>query len=105
MNIFPGQQGKLGAWYLKPTTPTSEEDEKFMLLLHGNGGSRAWDPRIESVQLLADMGYHVLALDYRGFGDSDGFPSEEGLLDDSKRAYKWLRQKSKGRPLYVVGHR
>ena len=33
---------------------------------------------------------NVLAIDYRGFGDSTGEPSEEGLTIDAVAAFEWL---------------
>lgn len=39
---------------------------------------------------------NVLALDYRGFGDSTGTPSEAGLALDARAAWDWLR--SRGAP-------
>ena len=34
---------------------------------------------------------NVLAPDYRGFGDSTGTPSEEGVVLDARAAWDWLR--------------
>ena len=55
-----------------------------VLYLHGQDADidDAWD----SVQRLWDRGYHVLALDYRGFGRSAGNPSEAGLYLDAEAA-------------------
>lgn len=39
-----------------------------------------------SIRLAAN----VLAIDYRGFGDSTGTPSEAGLLKDGRAAWDWL---------------
>lgn len=36
---------------------------------------------------------NVLAIDYRGFADSTGTPSEEGLLIDARAAWDWLLSK------------
>src|SRR5207237_2375481 len=62
------------------------------LLLHGNAGN---------VTLLAQTlrtlnrrhNLSVLALDYRGFGKSEGKPSEQGLYQDARAARKWLAEK------------
>ncbi|RZK32766.1 MAG: alpha/beta fold hydrolase [Hymenobacter sp.] len=59
--------------------------ERIMLYLHGNGASRAYRFRIQVVKDLAVLcGAHVLAIDYRGFGDSGGWPSERGTLLDTQ---------------------
>ena len=36
------------------------------------------------------LGANVLALDYRGFADSEGTPTEEGLRQDARAAWQWL---------------
>jgi pimeloyl-ACP methyl ester carboxylesterase len=36
------------------------------------------------------LGYNVLAFDYRGFGNTSGSPSEQGLYDDAMAAYRHL---------------
>ena len=33
---------------------------------------------------------NVLAIDYRGFGDSTGTPSEEGLIEDAQTAWDYV---------------
>ena len=42
------------------------------------------------LQQLADIGYGVLAFDYRGFGRSGGVPSEAGLYENAAAAYTYL---------------
>jgi len=39
---------------------------------------------------LGALGYNVFAFDYRGFGDSSGSPTEQGLYDDATAAYRYL---------------
>ena len=39
-------------------------------------------------------GREVFALDYRGFGQSEGTPSEEGLIEDALSAWRWLKKES-----------
>jgi len=47
----------------------------------------------------------VIALDYRGYGDSTGSPtSENGVMTDVVSLYNWIKQYSKGSPIYVWGH-
>ena len=37
----------------------------------------------------ARFSVNVLAVDYRGFGDSEGYPSEPGLITDASAAWDW----------------
>jgi fermentation-respiration switch protein FrsA (DUF1100 family) len=56
---------------------------------HGNGGNIAG--RSPVLRGLAARGVSVLAYDYRGYGRSDGDPSEEGVYLDALAAYDHLR--------------
>lgn len=53
--------------------------------VHGNAGHVAQNTRAPQYRLLTDTAYnwHVIALDYRGFGHSTGSPSEQGLIADA----------------------
>jgi len=53
-----------------------------ILYFHGNGGNLAG--RAGYFRRLADAGFGVLALSYRGYGASDGSPSEEGFYQDAR---------------------
>lgn len=59
------------------------------LFFHGNAGHRG--ERTDLAELLAAQGCHAVMFDYRGFGDSGGSPSEEGLARDARAAWEWLR--------------
>jgi pimeloyl-ACP methyl ester carboxylesterase len=41
---------------------------------------------------LVNQGYHVFAIDYRGYGDSTGEPSEAGVVKDVIALYDLLRK-------------
>lgn len=48
---------------------------------------------------------NVLVIDYRGFGDSPGTPTEDGLLTDARAAWDWLIAKGASpQDVLVVGH-
>lgn len=59
-----------------------------ILLLHGNAGNLR--DRIENIGFLQQLPANVLALDYRGYGKSEGRPSEEGVYRDVQAAYDYL---------------
>lgn len=55
-----------------------------------NAGHIAQGYRPDSYHTLTDSSrYHVLAIDYRGFGKSTGKPSEAGLIHDGAAAVDW----------------
>ncbi|KAH0517194.1 Abhydrolase domain-containing protein 12B [Microtus ochrogaster] len=56
------------------------------------------------MQVLSDGGFHVLSVDYRGFGDSTGTPTEEGLTTDAICVYEWAKARSGRTPVCLWGH-
>lgn len=75
----------------------------ILLYLHGARWNVAGSAgRMRRMQ---DMGFAVLAIDYRGFGKSSpGLPSETTAYEDARRAWAWLAGRYPGRPRYVFGH-
>lgn len=59
-----------------------------VLWAHGNGGNIGG--RFEIQAALAQQGLNVLAYDYRGYGKSEGSPSESGVYLDSRAAFDSL---------------
>lgn len=59
-----------------------------LLFFHGNAGD-LYD-RLDNVALLVKAGFNVLIMDYRGYGKSEGVPSEQALYDDGLLAYRYL---------------
>ncbi|KAL5009155.1 hypothetical protein ScPMuIL_014736 [Solemya velum] len=109
---------RLGLWHVLPKSLSNKhqipDDSKFedhlsdgfpiILYLHGNANTRAASHRIQLYKLLQDMDYHVVALDYRGYGDSLGQPTEDGLVSDSGVVYRWIQQKRGKSPVFIWGH-
>jgi len=61
-----------------------------LLFLHGNAGNIAH--RLESIQIFNRLGLDVLILDYRGYGESTGTPTEEGTYRDAMAVWRYLTQ-------------
>ena len=59
-----------------------------LLYLHGNATSL--NHRMPRIQALSALGFSVLAIDWRGFGDSTGTPSQAGCQLDAEAALQWL---------------
>ncbi|KAJ0008521.1 hypothetical protein NQD34_015936 [Periophthalmus magnuspinnatus] len=74
-----------------------------IIFLHGNGGTRAAKHRVGLVKNLSAAGFHVFSLDYRGFGDSSGDPTEEGVTKDALYLYHWVKQHSRGNQICLWG--
>jgi pimeloyl-ACP methyl ester carboxylesterase len=71
-----------------------------ILMLHGGGQNRfSWK---NTGQILADEGYHVIALDTRGHGDSDRAPDADYAIE-TLTADVLLVLNAIGRPVVLVG--
>ncbi|MFT3996349.1 MAG: alpha/beta hydrolase [Asticcacaulis sp.] len=88
----------LQAWYLPP------RDGKPIFLFFGGQGS-SLEVQMGRYTRMAAMGDGFLALAYRGFSQSTGHPSEDGLFMDGLVAYDWLKAQGYGRERIVLhGH-
>ncbi|XP_038865146.1 mucin-5AC-like isoform X2 [Salvelinus namaycush] len=93
-------QGACPEWY----SETLGDGSPVIIYLHGNVGSRAINHRVELVKILSAAGYHVLSLDYRGYGDSSGEPSEVGMTSDALYLYQWVKTRSRTSQVCLWGH-
>ncbi|KAJ2968237.1 hypothetical protein NUW54_g13276 [Trametes sanguinea] len=76
-----------------------------ILYFHGNAATRAAPKRVQHYAAFTSrLRTNVLVIDYRGFGDSRGIPSEHGLTEDAKTAWRWvLDQGAKPEDVMLVG--
>ena len=74
---------KLFGWYVE-----ARADAGVLLWCHGNAGSVIH--RLESLRELYRLGLSIFIFDYRGYGRSQGKPSEDGLYQDAIGAYDYL---------------
>jgi alpha-beta hydrolase superfamily lysophospholipase len=83
--------------------PAEKPASPVMLYLHGaryNVTGSA--PRIRRMQ---ELGFSVLAIDYRGFGKSSQvLPSEALAYEDARAAWDWLARQYPDRARYIFGH-
>ncbi|MBV9932447.1 MAG: alpha/beta fold hydrolase [Alphaproteobacteria bacterium] len=89
----------IAATFRPGRTPSSPA----VLLLHGNGASRA--AMAATGELLARRGYASLAIDFRGHGQSAAAPHSFGLFEsrDAEAALRWLKARQHGARVAVVG--
>jgi hypothetical protein len=86
---------RVHAWFV--ATP---EAKATLLWFHGNAGNL--EHRRDMLEGLRRLPAQVLALDYRGFGKSDGKPDEHGIYRDGRAAYDWLVQTRRVPPERIV---
>jgi len=96
--VAPGQT--IRAWY----TPTDRADAPTVLYLHG----ARWNLNgsVFRIERWVDLGFNVLAIDYRGFGASTEIvPSEDTARADTRVAFaELMRREPDPARRYVYGH-
>jgi abhydrolase domain-containing protein 12 len=103
--FLPKDQINIQGYHIVPQTidtPKTQNDFDqslcdfpVVLYFHGNAMNRASPIRIRAYQHFTKLGMNVVAIDYRGFGDSQGHPTEQGLLRDARATYKWVLERQK----------
>jgi hypothetical protein len=78
---------RIHGWYIPCENP-----RVVALFAHGNGGNLSH--REDYYRELHRLGVAVLAFDYRGYGRSEGSPTEAGILADGRAARAWLAKRA-----------
>lgn len=94
-----GQAVRLHALWL----PAPDAAAPVLLYLHG----ARWNVSGSSqrIRRMQSLGFSVLAIDYRGFGQSSaGLPSEKMAIEDARAAWDWLAQRYPRHDRYLFGH-
>ncbi|HAH07929.1 MAG TPA: alpha/beta hydrolase [Elusimicrobia bacterium] len=86
---------RIHAWLLPAQRPGP-----VLLYCHGNAGNIS--SRMYKANLFHRLGLGVLLFDYRGYGKSEGRPSEEGTYRDAEAAWRWLVEEKRVRPEDIV---
>jgi uncharacterized protein len=106
----PGAKERLRAWWIPASQrtvslPSPNEAKltspKTLLYLNGRGSNKSFHlPRIEG---LWKLGYSILMVDYRGFGESEGdVSSETQLYTDAQVAWNYLGEIRKIPPKQII---
>ncbi|KAF7447130.1 alpha/beta-hydrolase [Pyrenophora tritici-repentis] len=87
----------------------NDGEARLVIYFHGNSATLAQERRTieyRSFSAGASESMYVLAFDYRGFGLSEGEPSESGLLDDAEAVVDWALNVSRIPPerIVLLGH-
>lgn len=83
----------------------AHDDPKAPVLLYLHGVRLDLTRSTFRIEQMRELGFSVLAIDYRGFGYStDELPSESGVVEDAGAAWRWLGEHHPNAPRYVFGH-
>jgi len=74
---------RLYGWYVP-----ANNSSLYIIYCHGYSGNIA--DKLESIRLLHELGLNVMIFDYRGYGQSEGKPTEKGTYDDANAAWNYL---------------
>jgi len=94
-----GQGAKLHGLWLAHADPAAP----VLLYLHG----ARWDVTgsASRIRRMQELGFNVLAIDYRGFGKtSRELPSEAMAREDARAAWAWLAERHPAARRYIFGH-
>lgn len=79
----------------------NEDAKALILYFHGNSKNlQHWGKYLPD---LVNRGYDVLAIDYRGYGKSDGKVSEIGMYEDADLLYRWAKKHHPNQELILWG--
>ena len=99
VNDKPGAQ-KIHAWWW----PNADTEAPVVYYLHGV----RWNltGHLRRMEQLRTFGFSVFAIDYRGFGKSDGeLPSEDMTYEDAAAGFAWLEKRvPDAQKRFVYGH-
>jgi fermentation-respiration switch protein FrsA (DUF1100 family) len=90
---------RISAFYR--SNPASKQ---VLLWFHGNAENIGY--ALEHLRALAKIGVSILAVDYRGYGRSEGKPDETGMYRDADAAYVYLEHQRhfRAQDIIIYGH-
>jgi pimeloyl-ACP methyl ester carboxylesterase len=99
-----GSKANIAAFYLGDTSRIKTDT----IILYAHGNKYHLDLYWQRIKMLANMGkkhrFGVLAFDYRGYGMSEGEPTETGMYADADACMQWLKARGlTGDRLVVYG--
>jgi len=83
---FEAEDGvRLSGWFIP-----SENARGVIMFCHGNAGNISH--RLESIEIFHRLKLDIFIFDYRGYGQSEGKPTEQGTYEDAKAAWRYLTE-------------
>lgn len=86
---------EINAWWIP-----NQNARGTLLFLHGNAGNISH--RLDSINIFHQLDLSVLIIDYRGYGNSNGKPSEQGTYNDAETAWNYLTNEKNIKPDEII---
>jgi len=86
---------KLSGWFIP-----AENSRGVILFCHGNAGNISH--RLESIRIFHRLSLDVFIFDYRGYGQSEGKPTEQGTYLDAEAAWRYLVENRQADPSEII---
>ena len=104
-NFVSSDGVSLHGWYCSPLrcengTGVPVTTERVLLWFHGNAGNISY--RYDMMRAMMGIPVEVFLVDYRGYGKSEGKPSEKGLYLDARAAWEYLINERGVRPDQII---
>ena len=90
---------KIHAWWIA-APPDAGPARVTILAFHGNAANLP--NRADIYALFRSLPANVLAVEYRGYGKSEGAPSEAGIYADARAAYTYLTKQRGIAPSQII---
>lgn len=93
----------LHGWFVPCSADASvhaEYKERVVLFFHGNTGNIS--NCINTLELFHQLGLATFIFDYRGYGRSQGSPTEQGTYDDAEAAWRYLLHGRGIKPEHII---
>lgn len=93
LKIATSDQLQISAWHIRQNDDKirSNNGPKIILNFHGNSSNRSRPQKVQIYRQLFKVfpGTEIVAIDYRGFADSPGKPTQEGVMLDARAAWNY----------------
>lgn len=95
VTLLTSDNVKLDGWFIP-----APQSRGVVLFFHGNAGNISH--RLDTLLLLNKLGLSTFIFDYRGYGRSQGKPSEQGMYRDAEAAWQDLTQERSVPPQQII---
>lgn len=95
--VETSDQEKIEVWRLAAATSSARASA---IIFHGNGGNLS--STVFMQRRLSQAGFNAYSFDYRGYGQSSGWPSEQGLYNDASAVWNAVLTREHALPKQMV---